>query len=364
MTIFTNTVKRILRNKAQLLFLIIFPFAFTSIGFIGARPAISVSIVDKDQTELTARILRNLSEKAVIRPVEEEDIEKKLLELYTDYVLVIEDGFTDGLIAGNHEQVAAYHLAESNVFQPISVLLEQWLEHGYYIAEAVNHDPELFSSGFAKYDQGALQMKSLHITDPRAFQTKAVLGVLVMAMLYTSLITGLQIIVNKNNGTLYRTLAAPVRIKSYMLQMIGGQLLIAWVQVTFVMLVFQWIYHLYMGSSPINLYILLLLFSFVSVSLGVAISRVSNNMIQACLIGVSLIVPASLLGGAYFPIDDIPGVIQILSQFSPIAWMLKCVEKLLQGQNLISLSRELGILMLFAIIFFLIGSFRKVDLSK
>ena len=364
MTIFTNTVKRILRNKGQLLFLLIFPFAFTSIGFIGARPPTIVSIIDYDQTELTSSLTRKLAEQAELRPVEEPDIEQKLLDLYSDDIIVIEKGFTAGLIAGEDGGITAHRLAESNVAEPIDLFLAQWLSAGSDLAAAADHDPATFYELFRSYEQGPLQLTVRRAADPQATETRAVLGVLIMAMFYSALITGLQIIINKNNHTLQRTLAAPVRTGSYMLQMVLGHLMVAWLQVLLVMTVLQWVYGLYMGSAPYTLYLLLLVFSLVSVSLGVAVSRFSDNLIQACLIGVVLIVPFSLLGGAYFPIADIPGLIQTLSQFSPIAWALAAVEKLLQGQGLSAIWKELGVLVLFAVVFFLLGGLRKTDLVK
>jgi ABC-2 type transport system permease protein len=364
MTIFTNTVKRILRNKGQMLFLLIFPFAFTSIGFIGARPATIVSVIDQDQTELTASLTRNLAEQAELRPASEADIEKKLLELYSDDIIVIPKGFTAALIAGDKDGISAHRLAESNVAEPIDLFLEQWLNHTRELAFAAKHESAEFYKLFRSYEQGSVQLTVRQAADPRATQTRAVLGVLLMAMMYSALITGLQIIINKNNHTLRRTLAAPVRAGSYMLQMILGHLLVAWLQVLLVMVVLQRVYGLYMGSTPYTLYLLLLVFSLVSVSLGVAVSRFSENLIQACLIGVVFIVPFSLLGGAYFPIADIPGLIQTLSQFSPIAWALDATEKLILGQGLEAITGELVILVLFAVVFFLLGGLGKKDLSR
>lgn len=365
MTIFVNTLKRIFRNKIQVFFVLLFPLAFMSLGFIHEEQNVKAAIIDKDRTALTEDLARSLQSKADMRTVDEDEIEDKLMMLKVDYVVVIEKGFTDNVIAGRDGGISSYSVQESNMSQPVSALVNQWIGHAKTIAGAVKHEPEAFYKAFESYDQhGALQLSHRLVLDPEAAKTRAVIGYLVISMLYTSLVVGLHIIMSRANHTLYRTMAAPVRMRSYMLQTIGAFIMVSALQITLVMLLLKWVYGLYMDGSAWTLYLLLLLFSLVSVSFGVVISSFSKNMIQACLIGICLIAPFAMLGGAYFPLDWAPEIMRTMGQFTPVSWMMGGVEKLLQGQSLGAIVKEMSIIVLFAAIFFLLGALRRADIAK
>lgn len=365
MTIFINTLKRIFRNKIQMLFVLLFPLAFMSFGFIHEEHNVKVAIIDKDRTALTEGLAGSLQSKAVMRTVREDEIEDKLMALKVDYVLVIDQGFTDKVIAGRDGGIASYSVQESNISEPIGAFVNQWVSHAKTIAGAVKHESSAFYEAFDSYErQGALQLSPRLVVDPKAAQTRSVVGYLVISMLYTSLVIGLHIIMSRANHTLYRTMAAPVRMRSYMLQTIGAFIVVSALQITLVMLLLKWVYGLYMDGSAWTLYLLLLLFSLVSVSFGVAISYFSRNMIQACLIGMCSIAPLAMLGGAYFPLDWAPEIMRTLGRFTPVSWMMAGVEKLLQGQSLGSIGKEMSVIVLFAAIFFLLGGLRKADIAK
>ncbi|ETI66872.1 ABC transporter permease [Neobacillus vireti] len=365
MTIFVNSIKRIFRNKVQIFFILLFPLAFTTLGFIGQEPSVKVAVIDKDHTEFTADLAGNLKTKAEIRHVKEEEINNNLKTLKVDYVVVIDKGFTDNLIQGKNGGITSYSVKESNFSKPVGALLEQWLNHAIMVAEAVEHNPDSFYKEFSNYDQhGAIQLNHKLAVNEGAERTRSVLGYLIISMLYTSLIVGLFIIFNKNNHTLYRTLTAPVKIRTYMLQIVSSFLFVSFIQISFVLLILKYVYKLYLGSAGLSIFVLLLLFSLVSVSFGVAISSLSKNIVQACLIGICLVAPLAMLGGAYFPLDFAPDIIKTLSNFTPVSWVIHGIEKLLHGDSLTSLVKEVSILLMFSIIFFLLGTFRKADIAK
>lgn len=365
MTIFLNTLKRIFRNKIQLFFILLFPLAFMSLGFLGQEPTVKIAIIDQDRTELTSMLIKNLQQRADRIPINEEKINEKLKSLTVDYVLKIDKGFTEKLIAGINGGITSYTVKESNASQPISTYIEQWIRHAKAIGSGTKHDKQTFYSEFKQYDEhGTLGLKNKLLVNPGVKRTKAALGYLIISMLYTSLIVGLHLMLNKNNHTLSRTLAAPIKIRNYMIQTVGSFIFISFIQITFVIFMLKNVYQLYMGHSVWSIYLLLLLFTFVSVSFGVAISSVSKNIVQACMIGICLISPMAMLGGAYFPLDWAPDMIKIIGQFSPVSWVIEGINKLLEGQTITDLGKEIMIICLFAVIFFLIGTLKKSNISN
>lgn len=366
MTIFRNTLKRILRSRVQLIFILLSPIAFMCLTFVDGEIKTKVSIIDYDQTELTTNLRESLATKAeIVAPIDEELIEEKLMGLKVDYVLIVEKGFTDDIIAGNDAKVRSYSVKESNISLPISSYIDQWIQDARLIANAVNHNVKDFYIEFDQYNRfGTLTLEKKHLNDEGRGKSRTALGYMVMAMMYTSMITAMIILMNKNNYTMYRTLAAPVRMGSYMFQIILSFFVVTVIQIVFVLLVLQLGFNLFTGTTLLSVFSLLFVFALVSVSMGVLISAIAKNIIQAVFIGICTIPPLAMLGGAYFPLDYASDTVKTLSHFSPVSWMLAGVEKILRGQNFMTISDDIMIMLLFSVIFFLLGIIRKVDIAK
>ncbi|RUS47019.1 ABC transporter permease [Cohnella sp. AR92] len=365
MTVFLNYLKRIFRNKVQAFFILLFPLLFMTIGFVSNEPALKAAVIDNDRTPFTTDLVRQLGSMANIGTVREDEIEQKLRSLNVEYVLVIEPGFTERLIRGESGGITGYAVKESNVSKPASSFIEQRLGAARAVAAAVGRDPDAFYKEMANYDErSSLQLNAHTFKDVQTKETSTVIGLVVVAMLYTALIVSLHVLINRNNHTLHRTLAAPVTMRRYMLQMIGSFVAVAWIQITIVMVFMKWVFNLYFGGAEWDIYGLLLIFSLVGVSFGVAISSLTRNMVQACLFGICIIVPLAMLGGAYFPIEGKSDVIDSLSKLTPVSWVMGGVKKLLSGASLISLGQEISIVLMFAVVFFLIGTFKKADTAK
>ncbi|GEM_PF-1892115 len=366
MSIFKHTIKRLFRNKIQLIFIILFPLAYMSLGLIDDQQPLKAAVIDHDQTELTKMLIHELETKVEMKTVKEKDIERELKDLKVDYVLVIDHGFTERLIYGGESSgLSEYSVKESNVSQPLSIYLREWGVQVKTIAANTGHQPDAFYTSYKQYEErGPFKLDSRPMENQQEEKSRKVLGFLVIPILYTSLIAGLQIISNRNNHTLYRTLAAPVRIRSYMLQMVGSFLFVAVIQLTFAMLILKWGYRVPMNHSEWGIYALLLMFSVAAVSFGVAVSSISKSILQACLIGICLIEPISMLGGAYGPLDWAPDIVRTISQFTPVYWVMDGIDQLLHGQTLLGLGKQVVMIILFAIIFFLSGTIRKTDIAK
>jgi ABC-2 type transport system permease protein len=364
-TILRTQLKRIFRGKLQLFFIVLLPLFFMSFAFIEQEYTTIVAVIDKDQTRLTALLKQSLASKAKMLSVSEAEMEEKLAEMKLDYVLVIEKGFTDALIRGEGGKVKGVSIAESNLSEPVHAYLEQWLRHASTLARGAGHQAGTFYTALERYaGEPRIGVKSVQLSDEGASTTLRVMGFMVLAMMCTSVFTALKIVQDKNNHTLIRTMMAPVPLRSYMAQTIASFLLVSLVQITVVLLLLRYGLRLYMGESVFHFFVLMAVFSLVSVSLGILVSSFSRNIVQAALFGFCVIPPLGMLGGAYFPLDWAPEIIKILSQFDPVTWMMQGAERLLHDQPLAAIGREISVLLLFAAVFFLLGTVRKTDIAK
>ena len=67
-----------------------------------------------------------------------------------------------------------------------------------------------------------------------------------------------------------------------------------------------------------------------------------------------------MLGGCFWPRDIMGSTLQNISNFVPSTWAMKASDKILSGSSLMGVSQELGVLMLFAVVFFIISRSKKV----
>jgi len=364
-TILSMQLKRIFRSKLQLSFIILLPLFFMSFAFIGQEFTTKAAVIDKDQTRLTGLLKESLASRAKLLSVGEAEMEKKLAEMKLDYVLVIEKGFTDALIRGEGGKVKGVSIAESNLSGPVHAYLEQWLRHASMLSRAAGHEAGAFYAALERYaGEPRIGLKTVQLSDEGASTTRRVMGFMVLAMMFSSVFIALKIVQDKANHTLLRTMVAPVPLRSYMAQTVAALLLVSLVQITVILLVLRYGLRLYMGDSAFRFFVLMAAFSLVSVSLGILVSSFSRNIVQAALFGFCVIPPLAMLGGAYFPLDWAPEMIKTLSRFDPVTWMLQGVERLLHDQPLVAIGREISVLLLFALVFFLLGTVRKTDIAK
>ena len=95
-----------------------------------------------------------------------------------------------------------------------------------------------------------------------------------------------------------------------------------------------------------------LLFIFVALALGLLISSVTSTQVAAMLAsGMILMMPTMVLSGMIFPVESMPIVLQVISDIIPARWYIQAVRKLMiEGVTVVLVLKEIGILLLMAIV--------------
>ena len=104
MIVFLNTMKRILKNKAQIVVMLILPLLPVipiAMGTPSAAHTIIVGVVGEDGTILTTAFTDALKSNCKVIIVEKDKIETGLFNATMHYAIVIEKGFTENMIKSN-----------------------------------------------------------------------------------------------------------------------------------------------------------------------------------------------------------------------------------------------------------------------
>lgn len=183
-------------------------------------------------------------------------------------------------------------------------------------------------------------------------------GMICMAIIFTSLFSGISIIWDKQFGFLKETLAAPVSRFEIMAGRTFGGATTAIFQGLLILLI-----SFAIGFRIENYFLLLLAFVFMVLiallfaALGTAIASFLTDMQGFQLIMNFLIMPLFFLSGAIFPLEGLPKALEIIARFDPLSYGVDGLRGALSGSAFYGLSVDLVVLSLITAALFMVGSY-------
>nr|WP_028308084.1 ABC transporter permease [Desulfitibacter alkalitolerans] len=175
----------------------------------------------------------------------------------------------------------------------------------------------------------------------------------------TALLTAFAMVREKERGTLEQLLVTPVKPVELIIGKLLPYVAIGMLSFTLVLTAGVLWFKVPVKGSILLLFILGLLFLVTTLSIGLFISTVARNQLQAVFITFAIIFPSVLLSGFMFPRDTMPFVIQALGGIIPLTYFLIILRGIfLKGISLNYLWTETMMLAVFAVIFCTIAVIR------
>jgi ABC-2 type transport system permease protein len=146
-------------------------------------------------------------------------------------------------------------------------------------------------------------------------------GIIGGGILFVSIFSGIDLIWDKQFGFIRETFVAPVPRYQIILGRILGGATTSSFQGFLVFLA-----SLFFGFKITNFFYLIFAFifmfltAFVFTSLGTAIASILNDMQGFPLIMSFLIMPTFLFSGVFFPLNNLPEFLKIITQFNPLSY--------------------------------------------
>lgn len=160
----------------------------------------------------------------------------------------------------------------------------------------------------------------------------------------------------KHNGTFKRLFSLPVSRRN----LLGGKLLtglvIGLAQVAIMFGIGVFVFGMDLGQDLVALFLLSvsLVTAATAIGLAAATTNAGNVLLAPVIVG-------ALLGGCMFPIDLMPQFLRIVSYVVPHSWAMTGYQDLMvRGQGLLQVLPQIGVLLAFAAVFFVI-SVRRFD---
>jgi len=172
-------------------------------------------------------------------------------------------------------------------------------------------------------------------------------GVLGMIMLLIcAMMTSIAIVREKEMGTMEILLVSPMKPIYTILSKIAPYFVLSCINFATIMLLSVYVLKVPIAGSFMSLVVVSLLYIFVSLSLGLLVSTLTNSQLAAMLIsGMGLMIPVMLLSGMIFPVENMPIALQWLSDLVPAKWYISAVKTIMiKGLGITSVLKEVGVL--------------------
>ena len=163
----------------------------------------------------------------------------------------------------------------------------------------------------------------------------------------------------RQRGTLRRLLTTPSRKATFLLGTISGQVAMALVQMSLLLIFGILVMKLNWGREPLALFVLLLSAALAAAAFGTTLGTFIKTEGQASGLSIMFGMVFALMGGCWYPLELFPTAIQNAVKILPTTWAMKGMLDLgLRGGGLTDILPEAGVLLGFAVIFFVVGVVR------
>ncbi|HMD87820.1 MAG TPA: ABC transporter permease [Anaerolineaceae bacterium] len=373
-------------SKAEWIFFLILPIVFTVIlagGTGGPRdPRIQLDVVNQTKSPLAAELISVLEKSDTVRPVEktsnqaQSDFSQRLVSA----VLVIPPDFDLQHLAGGTLQVDLQQqpsdLNALVIFQTVQNDINQVSSAvdiaNISLAEAERLKPFQNTAAQKAYFDASLQAAQNQIDnapsrmielqgatpnpspyDPRANSS---VGQLITWVFIPLLGISSMFAYERQKGTLRRILTTPTSKSTLLLGTILGQVATALVQMILLIGFGVLVLHVNWGQSIGALAVMLIAFALAAAALGTALGTFVKTDGQATGLSIMLGMVMALLGGCWYPIEMFPQFVRQVVEIFPTTWAMQAIlDIVLRSKGLLFILPTAGILLGFAVIFFVFG---------
>jgi ABC-2 type transport system permease protein len=188
-------------------------------------------------------------------------------------------------------------------------------------------------------------------------------GIMGMILYFqSSLFTAMAIVRERELGTIEQLIVTPIKPLELIVAKVTPYVLIAFFNVLEVLVIGVFWFGVPVRGSLGLLLGLSSLFLLSSLGIGIFISSLANTQQEAMLLAFLTMFPSIFLGGFFFPIEAMPGWLQVITYVIPLRYMLVVIRGIiLKGVGLQILRQEVIALAIFGVAIMLLAAtrFRK-----
>lgn len=334
--------------------LVLFGFAINS-----DPKNLPVAVLASDNSPFARRFVHALENSGYFKVVDHVETEKEARRLLArgevQFVLNLPSDFSRKLVRGDRPAL----LVQADATDPSAV------------SSAVQVMNEIGRTAFDRdlagplkdlaAGPGPIEMRiHLEYNPDRITQYNIVPGLMGVVLTMTMvMITALAVTRERERGTMESLLATPALPLEVMTGKIIPYILVGYVQVTVILFAARILFHVPMvGSLPL-LYLCALSFIAATLAVGITISTLARNQLQAMQMSFFFFLPSLLLSGFMFPFRGMPEWAQAIGEALPLTHFLRVLRGiLLKGNEFPDVWPDVWPILLFGILVMAFGALR------
>ena len=165
------------------------------------------------------------------------------------------------------------------------------------------------------------------------------------------MITGLAMTRERERGTMENLLAMPVTPLEVMTGKIMPYIAIGLIQATITLTAARFVFHVPFEGSLLAVYLTTLLFVAANLTVGITLSSMAQNQLQALQLAMFYFLPNLLLSGFMFPFLGMPAWAQAIGNVLPLTYYNRLIRGiLLKGNGWIDLWPSIWPLVVFTLV--------------
>lgn len=319
--------RHILRDPRTLFLMMLVPAAqLTIFGYainmdVKHIPTVVYNLDGREESLHLIESFRNTGYFDIIKFVaSDEEMMREIVRGHAGVALKIPPDFGDKLISGTGTSVQVL-IDGSN-----SSVAMQALNVSNAIALRKSVQIVTRSVGLGEHPLLEARPRVLFNPDMRTanFMVPGLVGIILQ--LVTMLLTAFAIVREKENGTLEQLMVTPVSRLGLILGKLIPYGVVGIVETVSVVLLMRFLFQVPVAGSLALLGAFTLLFLVSTLGLGLLISTIAGNQMQALQVAFLVILPSILLSGFIFPQEAMPYPIYIFGQFVPVTYFIRILR--------------------------------------
>ncbi|MRZ79329.1 ABC transporter permease subunit [Paeniclostridium sordellii] len=155
-------------------------------------------------------------------------------------------------------------------------------------------------------------------------------GFIFITLIITCTMSASIMLKDKEDRILLRYLTTPNKLSGYILGNYIYNLINTIIQIL-VSSVFIYILKIDMGITISQFIVLGIVTAIIASSISILFTVISNSELQASLLASSIALVLALFGGAFLPIEKMPNILKLISNISPIKWIIGLTSSMEKG---------------------------------
>ncbi|MEH7050891.1 ABC transporter permease [Bacillus pseudomycoides] len=346
------------------------PIIFTLIfgGLLGGsgNEKVNISLVDQDGSTLSNSYYEEIkkSDLISIEKVTYEEAKQKIKNKKSSGIVTIPKEFQKSMTDGKIEKVKFQSSADFTGGASVEQVLQSAMKK-MDIEVAAARDSEkkggmswekMYETIHTKVEPVSLQKESIVPGEKKLNNvTGRAAGFSILFVMIVMLSATGTILKSRQLGVWYRLLGTPVSKA----QILGGYILsfflIGWIQFGTLMVLTNVLFDVQWGNL-LGIIILVSVLLLAVIGLALLLASIVKTTEQQSALGNIVVISTCMINGLYWPIEIEPEWMQTAANFVPQTWAMRGFTELIaRGGTLADIAGYIGILMLFAGVFFIIG---------